>query len=374
MAINLFHQPVIFLKIEKRFIKHLLFGFGLWILLLGIIVPIVIEIILPKLGLGDERYEWLVLIFICMVTIVCLLLFGWYFGRPILIIMKWINQLAYGNHSRFREYEQMHTRQGKFKIRYRIYQEVFTHLENMRLQLEKAKVERAQVELAKLDWMAGISHDLKTPLTYIKGYSTLLLNVEYDWSNKEQHKFIQEIHDKGTHMEQLVQDLGLAIRFDGSQKIPIHRSPQNIVKFIQLILADMSNELRAQQHHFELQTSTEDIRFAFDAHLLNRALINIYMNSILHNKEFTNILTQINQNKQHVIIHIQDDGNGMTEETKQNIFNRYYRGTTTDQPSEGTGLGMAIVKQIIEAHDGSIRVESELHKGTTFTITLPKSS
>lgn len=373
MAINLFRQPVIFLKIEKRFIIHLLLVFSMWILLLGITVPIVIEIILPKLGLGDERYEWIVLIFISIVTIVCLLLFGWYFGRPLLLIMKWINQLAYENFSQFGEYEQMRTRQGKFKMQYRLYQEVFTQLEDMRLQLEKAKVERAQVEIAKRDWIAGISHDLKTPLTYIKGYSTLLLNVDYNWSNKERHKFIQEIHDKGTHMEQLVQDLSLAIRFDGSQKVPVHRTSRNIVMFVQQVLADISNELHTQQHHFELQTATEDIRIAFDAHLLKRAFINIYMNSILHNKEPANILTLIDYDKQHVVIHIRDDGKGMTEETKENIFNRYFRGTTTDQPSDGTGLGMAIVKQLIEAHDGSIRVESVLQKGTTFIITLPRS-
>lgn len=362
------------MKIEKRFIIHLLLVFSMWILLLGITVPIVIEVILPKLGLGDERYEWIVLIFISIVTIVCLLLFGWYFGRPLLLIMKWINQLAYENLSQFGEYEKMCTRQGKFKMQYRLYQEVFTQLEDMRLQLEKAKVERAQVEIAKRDWIAGISHDLKTPLTYIQGYSTLLLNVDYNWSNKEQHKFIQEIHDKGTHMEQLVQDLSLAIRFDGSQKVPVHQTSQNIVMFIQQVLADVSNELYSQQHHFELQTTTEDIRIAFDAHLLKRAFINIYMNSILHNHEPANILTLIDCDKEHVVIHIRDDGKGMTEETKENIFNRYFRGTTTDQPSDGTGLGMAIVKQLIEAHDGNIQVESVLQKGTTFIITLPRNS
>lgn len=360
------------MKIQKRFIKYLLVGFGIWILLLGITVPIVIELILPKLGLGSERYEWIVLIFISIVTIACFLLFGWYFGGPLLLIMKWINQLACENFSPFREYGQMYTR-GKLKLRYRLYQEVYTELEDMRLKLEKAKAERAQTELAKRDWIAGISHDLKTPLTYIKGYSTLLLNLDYNWSNKEQHKFIQEIHDKGTHMEQLVQDLNLAIRLEDSQKIPIQRSTQNIVKFVQRVLADMSNELHAQRHHFELQVSTEDIQLAFDAHLLKRALLNIYMNSVLHNKDSTNILTKIVQDKQHVILLIRDDGKGMTEQTKQNIFNRYYRGTTTDQPSEGTGLGMAIVKQLIEAHDGSIQVDSSLQQGTTFTITLPQS-
>lgn len=61
----------------------------------------------------------------------------------------------------------------------------------------------------------------------------------------------------------------------------------------------------------------------------------------------------------------------MTEETQQNLFNRYYRGTTTEQKSEGTGLGMAIVKSLIEAHEGIITVESELHKGTKFILILP---
>src|SRR5699024_210129 len=228
--------------------------------------------------------------------------------------MKWINQLAYENLSQFGEYEKMCTRQGKFKMQYRLYQEVFTQLEDMRLQLEKAKVERAQVEIAKRDWIAGISHDLKTPLTYIQGYSTLLLNVDYNWSNKEQHKFIQEIHDKGTHMEQLVQDLSLAIRFDGSQKVPVHQTSKTIVMFIQQVLDKVSNRLCAQQHQFQSQTMTQEIRTAFAAQLLKRAFINIYMNSILKNHEPATILSLIDCDKEHVGIHSRDDSKEITEE------------------------------------------------------------
>src|SRR5699024_303915 len=124
------------------------------------------------------------------------------------------------------------------------------------------------------------------------------------------------------------QDLSLAIRLDGAQRIPIHSSTQNIVSVIQHVLADMSNDLRAQPHHFELITETKDIQITFDPHLFKRVLHNIYMNSILHNKQPVNIITTIRQKQQHVNIYIQDDGIGMTDETKQNIFNRYYRGTT----------------------------------------------
>src|SRR5699024_8979137 len=185
------------MNIRKRFIIHLLLGLGLWIILLGIILPITLEVILPNLGLGDERHEWMGLIAIGMVIIVGLLSFGWYFGSPLLLMVKWINQLTLENFSAFHERERMYTSKGKMKMRYQLYKEVFKQLEDMRIQLEKAKVEGAQVERAKQDWIAGISHDLKTPLTYIKGYSTLLLNSDYNWSNEEKDQFIQEIDDKG---------------------------------------------------------------------------------------------------------------------------------------------------------------------------------
>lgn len=359
------------MNIRKRFIIHLLLGLGLWIILLGIILPITLEVILPNLGLGDERHEWMGLIAIGMVIIVGLLSFGWYFGSPLLLMVKWINQLTLENFSAFHERERMYTSKGKMKMRYQLYKEVFKQLEDMRIQLEKAKVEGAQVERAKQDWIAGISHDLKTPLTYIKGYSTLLLNSDYNWSNEEKDQFIQEIDDKGRHMEKLIEDLNIAIRLDGSRKVPLHLTPQNIVAIVQHVLADVSNDLRAQHDHFELKKTKEDIQLAMDVSLLHRALQNIYMNSILHNKLPVNISTSITQENKHVILQIEDDGIGMSSETKQHLFSRYYRGTRTDQSTEGTGLGMAIVKQIIEAHNGNIQVESTRNEGTIFTIILP---
>lgn len=359
------------MKIQQRFIQHLLLGFVFWLLLLALTVPLAMEGILPKLGFGDERYEWLVTVVIGFVTILWIIWFGWYFGSPLLLVMKWIDQLGNEDFSPLIECNKIYNRKGKFKMRFHLYQEVITQLDHMRAQLQKAKGERAQLEKAKRDWIAGISHDLKTPLTYIKGYSTLLLNPDYDWSKEEQRNFIQEIDDKGTHMEQLVQDLNLAMRFDGSQSVPIRKTTQNIVSFVQQVIADSSNDLRAQKHHFELQAESHDLTMGFDPHLLKRALQNIYMNAVIHNEAPIMITTAIEKQQEMLNICIQDNGIGMTEETQQNLFNRYYRGTTTEQKSEGTGLGMAIVKSLIEAHEGTISVESALQQGAKFTITLP---
>ncbi|MBW8351152.1 HAMP domain-containing histidine kinase [Bacillus sp. IITD106] len=359
------------MKIQQRFIQHLLLGFVFWLLLLALTVPLAMEGILPKLGLDGERYDWMVIVVIGIVTALWIIWFGWYFGSPLLLVMKWIHQLGNEDFSPLIDRYKMYNRKGKFKMRFHLYQEVIMQLDRMQGQLKKSNVERAQLEEAKRDWIAGISHDLKTPLTYIKGYSTLLLNPDYDWTKEEQRNFIQEIDDKGTHMEQLVQDLNLAIRFDSAQSAPIRKTTQNIVAFIQKVVAEVSNDLGAQKHHFELHTESHDLAIGFDSHLLKRALQNIYLNAIIHNETPVMIKTKIEKQQDLLTIRIHDNGIGMTEETKQNLFNRYYRGTTTEQKSEGTGLGMAIVKNLIEAHDGVVEVESALQKGTTFTISLP---
>ncbi|USK55516.1 HAMP domain-containing histidine kinase [Cytobacillus solani] len=359
------------MKVQHRFIRYLLLGFAFWLLLLAIIIPIIMQLILPKFGLAGEKYEWIVPIVICIVTLLCIILFGWYFGSPLMLVMKGINQLAHEDFTTLQEQKKIYTRKGKLKIRYRLYQEVISQLSDLRSQLEKAKGEREQVEESKRDWIAGVSHDLKTPLTYIKGYSKLLLSPDYDWSKEEQHNYIQEIDDKGTHMEQLVEDLNLAIRFEGAQLVPISKTAQNIVTFIQQVLADVSNDLRAQKHQFEMYTELDALVMEVDSHLLKRALQNIYINAVIHNEAPITITTTLVKDQSILTICIQDNGIGLTKETQQNLFNRYYRGTTTEQKSEGTGLGMAIVKSLIEAHEGVIAVESSLQQGTKFTITLP---
>lgn len=359
------------MNVQRRFIQHLLLGFSFWLLLLTLTVPLTMEGILPKLGIDGERYEWIVVVVIGLVTILWIIWCGWYFGSPLILVMKWIAQLGNEDFSPLIERNKMYNRKGKFKLRFRLYQEVINQLDDMRAQLQKSKGERAQLEKAKRDWIAGISHDLKTPLTYIKGYSTLLLNADYDWSKEEQQNFIREIDDKGSHMEQLVQDLNLAMRFDGTQSVPICKTTQNIVSFVQQVLANVSNDLRGQKHQFELQMQTHDLAMKFDPHLLKRALQNIYMNAVIHNEAPITITTTIKKQQDTVTICIQDNGIGMSEETLQHLFNRYYRGTTTEQQSEGTGLGMAIVKSLIEAHEGTITVESVLQQGTKFIITLP---
>lgn len=108
----------------------------------------------------------------------------------------------------------------------------------------------------------------------------------------------------------------------------------------------------------------------FDAVLLKRALNNLLINALVHNSKETEIAVFIKA-EENIQICIQDNGRGLSEEELSNLFTRYYRGTNTKAKPEGTGLGMAISKQIIELHDGSITVESELGIGTEIAIKFP---
>ncbi len=363
------------MRINTRFTLHLAMGIILWMLLSGICIVIGLEGILPlfKRSVSESYQSLLVAWIFGFSTIVCIAVFGWYFGGPLGFIMSWIYQLSQENYKQPVGLSKIYTRKGKLRMRYMLYQEVLQHLQSLSGKLKAAETEREKVEQAKQEWIAGISHDLKTPLTYITGYSTLLLNDQYNWSKEEARSFIQEIADKGKHMEELIQDLSLVIQFNTTEgQLPLHKTKQDIVDFTKRIVATISNNPQANDYILHFKTDTSVINTDFDTKFMQRILQNILMNAVIHNPPNTDIYTQIFDRTEHVEIHIVDNGIGMSQHMMENIFQQYYRGTTTESSSEGTGLGMAIVSKLVQAHNGTISVQSEPSNGTTFIVTLPK--
>ncbi|MDM5157189.1 HAMP domain-containing sensor histidine kinase [Bacillus sp. DX1.1] len=363
------------MRIKTRFTFHLALGLVFWMLATGFGIVIIIEGILPLFDIiFSTNDEGLLSAWIFGIsTIICIGLFGWYFGGPIGFIMAWIHQLSQENYEQPVDLQKIYTKKGKLRMRYLLYQEVLQHLQLLAVKLQAAEIEREKIENAKQEWIAGISHDLKTPLTYIKGYSTLLLNDEYEWSKEEVHSFIQEIDDKGKHMEELIQDLSLVLRLNNTNgALPLNKKNQDLVEFTKRVVASISHNPQASNYKLHFKTDTPVINVEFDHKFMQRILQNILMNSILHNPEHTDIYTRLSDKGENVVIHIMDNGVGISTHMIENLFQQYYRGTTTDSSSDGTGLGMAIVHKLVHAHDGTISVESELSKGTSFNIILPK--
>jgi len=155
------------MRINTRFTLHLALGIILWMLLSGICMVIGLEGILPLFKKSvSEAYQSLLVAWIFgFSTIVCIAVFGWYFGGPLGFIMSWIHQLSQENYTQPVGLSKIYTRKGKLRMRYMLYQEVLQHLQSLSGKLKAAETEREKVEQAKQEWIAGISHDLKTPLT-----------------------------------------------------------------------------------------------------------------------------------------------------------------------------------------------------------------
>lgn len=298
------------MRIKTRFTFHLALGLILWMLVTCFGIVIIVEGILPLFGIiGNENTEGLLVAGIFVIsTIICIGLFGWYFGGPIGFIMTWIHQLSQEDYKQPIDLQKIYTRKGKLRKRYLLYQEVLQQLQILAVKLQASEIEREKIEHAKQEWIAGISHDLKTPLTYIKGYSALLLNDQYEWSKEEVQSFIQEIDDKGKHMEELIQDLSLVLQLNSSESmLPLNKTNQDLVKFTKRVVADISHDAQAKNYSLQFKTKTPVIYAEFDHKFMKRILQNLLMNSILHNPEHTDIYTTLSNDDKNVVIHIRDN-------------------------------------------------------------------
>lgn len=308
------------------------------------------------------------LLLLLAVTIV----FGYRFGAPLVTIMNWIGDLGKG------VYEDGHykhsvimTKKGKLKKKYRIYKELITTLTQLTETLEQNKQARIQASKVRDEWISGLSHDLKTPLASIGGYAEMLQSDQYSWSESEVRTFSATIAEKAQYMKQLLEDLTLTYQLR-SDAFPIAKENVEINEQIRRTVIHYVNGPAGQQYQFVFQPYEGSVIAAVDPKWFQRIMENLLENALKYNPPETTVTVSIRKLDQHLLmIMIEDDGVGMDNETLNRLFERYYRGTNTSSSNNGTGLGMAITKKLIELHGGSIKVKSELGKGTYIRILLP---
>ncbi|RJE90380.1 sensor histidine kinase [Paenibacillus sp. 1011MAR3C5] len=353
-------------RLGLRLVLHVIFSLILLALSISGSISLT-EWMIPQEGVRQDN---LGLISMYVILGGFMIVFAWSIGKPLYYIIRWINRLANGIYVEPQNHWKIYSsKKKKLKRPYRLFQELFIQLQTLSDTLEKSKQERSRLDEMKKEWIAGISHDLKTPLTYIKGYSSMMLSPQYEWTKEEQTGFLMEIEQKASHMEDLIGDLNISFRLD-EQQPPLKREKTDLIELVRRIVVDVTNDPRAARHHLFLETSESHIEARLDVKLLGRALHNLVLNAVLHNPEGTNVNIQIRQDS-HLHIMITDDGVGMEEAALDQLFNKYYRGTSTDILSAGTGLGMAIAKQLVLAHGGEIEATSLVHEGTSISVKLP---
>lgn len=228
---------------------------------------------------------------------------------------------------------------------------------------------RAKNEKLREEWIANITHDLKTPLSPIKGYAELISDPDTKTEPDEIRKYGSIILKNTTYVEELIDDLKLTYQLQ-NEMLPMHKRRQNIVRFTKEIVIDLLNNPEYESRNITFYSINENVELSFDGALLKRALNNLLTNALVHNSKDTEVTVSIRAEDK-IQICIRDNGRGMSKEELDNLFIRYYRGINTEAKPEGSGLGMAIARQIIELHGGSILAESKLGSGTSFTIDFP---
>lgn len=224
---------------------------------------------------------------------------------------------------------------------------------------------REQTETTRKEWISNITHDLKTPLSPIKGYAELL--QQGDTRTKEECARYAHIMLKNVaYMETLIDDLKLTYQLENGM-VPLRRQQHNLTRFLKELVIDLLNDPAYERRVVHFEASEEAVLFSFDETLLKRAFQNLIVNAFVHGDETTEVTVQITVSDGLLQLCVADNGNGMTAKETEMLFERYYRGTSTQQP-QGTGLGLAITKNIIELHGGTISVSSIPGVGSSFLV------
>lgn len=298
---------------------------------------------------------------------------GFRYSQPLLLFTSWLERMGYGNYGEVlteKERKKVFKKNGKVRLKYKLFKEVIGAFYEMAEKLSAADKERDRLEKTREEWMTGISHDLRTPLSTIQGYAHLLESGQYRWTEEELQDMGQMIREKGDYMTALTEDFSLAFQLE-NQSLPHQLKPAELNELVRDILLKFANDRTLEDVPFHFKSTDSNLYIHADRRWFERMLDNLIYNGIKHNPKGTSITASVSRQGESAVVTISDDGAGMDEETVQHLFDRYFRGTSTDEQTEGAGLGMSIARAIAELHGGSIHVSSVKHRGTVFRLEFP---
>ncbi len=250
-----------------------------------------------------------------------------------------------------------------------------TEERNMRANLEQALELAKNANAAKSNFLSNMSHDIRTPMNAIIGYATLLAK---DAENPERVRdYTHKITYSGQHLLSLINDV-LDMSKIESGKTSLYIEQFSLTEFIESLYSMMISQTNAKKQTFDVHTKGRIPEFVLgDKMRLNQILLNILSNAVKYTPAGGTISLRVETMKQqvhnhvHIMFTVADNGIGMSEDYVKTIFEPFSRETTAETKGiQGTGLGMAITKNIVDLMGGVLSVESELGKGSTFTVEL----
>jgi two-component system phosphate regulon sensor histidine kinase PhoR len=223
----------------------------------------------------------------------------------------------------------------------------------------------------KRDLVANVSHELKTPITTIKGFVELLREGEIDEPEKSR-KFLDIIYNHTERLNAIVEDLLTLSRLEQGGMTRDLRFEKHKLKPI-LKLVENEYEFKAEEKSINISVKCdEELSARIDLTLIEQALGNLLDNAIKYSEKKTKVELRAFSENGYAVIEVEDEGSGIAKEHFPRLFERFYRIEKSRSRDEGgTGLGLSIVKHIVQVHGGTVEVESELNKGSIFRIKIP---
>ncbi|HJV35484.1 two-component system histidine kinase PnpS [Geomonas sp.] len=230
-----------------------------------------------------------------------------------------------------------------------------------------------RMERIRRDFVANVSHELRTPVTVIKGYAETLLSGAVDEDPERRERFLTIIHNHSDRLSSLVRDL-LALSELESGDVAL--DPQKVLLEAAVKHALMLVEQRSEEKGISMEYHPVVAAFAVraDRRRLDQVLINLLDNAVKYSSPGAKVTVSAAEEGQMVRISVSDSGIGIPQKDLPRLFERFYRvDEARSRERGGTGLGLSIVKHIVQAHGGSISVESTVGVGSVFSFTLPKA-
>ncbi|SFF03771.1 Signal transduction histidine kinase [Bacillus sp. OV194] len=227
--------------------------------------------------------------------------------------------------------------------------------------------ELQSLETMRQEFISNVSHEIQSPLTSIRGFAKVLQNDKLEPEDRKHYLYIIEKESK--RLSKLSDNL-LKLTSLESDRHPVEKVDYELD--VQLKHAILSCEPSLVDKGIELQHSLEKVNVTGDQDLLNQVWLNLLYNSIKFTPRGGMIRLILKRREGEISVSVQDNGIGISEKDQIHIFERFFKSDKSrNRASEGSGLGLSIVKKIVEMHEGRIEIESEPQKGTIFTVYLP---
>lgn len=231
--------------------------------------------------------------------------------------------------------------------------------------------EQFRLEKQQKEFVANVSHELKTPITTIKSYTETLLEGALD-EKEVAVDFLKVVNSESDRMSRLVSDLLKLSRMDHEKAIWT-KEKININEMLKDICLKLNLQAKGKNIKMVCNYDSRNSNVLFDRDGLEQILLNIIGNAIKYTPENGDVSVDVSAETSKVVIKIKDTGIGIPKDDLNHVFERFYRvDKARTRQMGGTGLGLSIADQIAKAHDSTIEISSKLHAGTTVTISIPK--